>query len=89
MLRLTVEAHPNARIDRLELAGNKLRVWVRAPAVDGRANEAIERAIAQAIGLRHRQVCVVNGMKSRTKTVELELAGVDEFRARLAQSTAG
>ena len=89
MLWLTVQAHPNARIDRLELAGNTLRVWVRAPAVDGRANEAIERAIAQAVGLRNRQVRVISGMKSRTKTVELELADVDEFRARLAQSTAG
>src|SRR5437764_6124582 len=33
-----------------------LRVWVRARAIDGQANAAIELAIAGALGLRPRQV---------------------------------
>ena len=85
MLRLTVEAHPNATVERVELVDERLRVWVRARAVDGQANEAIENAMAQALALRARQVRIVRGARSRQKTVEVDLADLDELRKRLAQ----
>lgn len=87
-LRVSVEAHPNARLDRLELVGTTLRVWVRAKAIDGQANAAIEATIAQALGLRNRQVRVVNGARSRHKLVEIELEDFLEVRHRLTRSNA-
>jgi len=83
-LRLDVEAHPNARADRVELVDDVVRVWVRAPAVDGRANAAIERVLAEALGLRPRQVQIVRGHASRHKVFELDLADLEEVRRRLA-----
>jgi uncharacterized protein YggU (UPF0235/DUF167 family) len=88
-LRLTVEAHPNATLERVELVDERLRVWVRARAVDGQANEAIEYAMAQALGLRARQVRIVRGARSRQKVVEVDLADLDELRNRLAQFNRG
>jgi hypothetical protein len=41
-VRLAVEAHPNARLERIELSGSTLRVWVRSRPAEGRANAAIE-----------------------------------------------
>jgi len=83
-LRLDVEAHPNARADRVELVDDVVRVWVRAPAVDGRANAAIEGVLAEALGLRQRQVQIVRGHASRHKVFELDLADIEEVRRRLA-----
>jgi uncharacterized protein YggU (UPF0235/DUF167 family) len=85
-LRLTVEAHTNARQDRLELVDSLLRVWVKARAIDGRANDAIEQTVAQALGLRNRQVRLVSGARSRYKIVEVDLSDIDAVRGRLAES---
>jgi uncharacterized protein YggU (UPF0235/DUF167 family) len=83
-VRVQVHAHPGARLDRVELVGDdQLGVWVRARAVDGQANAAIERAIAQALSLRARQVRLLAGLTSRRKMVEIELADLDVVRERL------
>jgi uncharacterized protein YggU (UPF0235/DUF167 family) len=84
MLRLGVVAHPGARQQRVELdTDGSLAVWVRARAVEGQANAAIERAIAAALGLRPRQVRLVAGHTGRHKIVELELDNLEAVRVRL------
>jgi uncharacterized protein (TIGR00251 family) len=85
-LRLSVEAHPNARRSRLDLVDTTLRVWVMAPAVDGRANKAIEQTIAHALGVGPREVRIVSGARGRHKLVEIDLADIDEVRRRLRAS---
>jgi hypothetical protein len=49
-----------------------LIVAVSAPAVDGRANEAVRRALAEAFGVRARDVVIVRGERSRDKLVEVD-----------------
>ncbi|ASR39579.1 hypothetical protein BAY61_23240 [Prauserella marina] len=51
--------------------GDALIVAVPAPAVDGKANEALCKALAAAFGVRARDVVVVRGQRSRDKVVEL------------------
>lgn len=53
-------------------AGDALVVAVPAPAVDGRANEAVRRALAEAFGVRRQQVSIVRGERGRDKIVELD-----------------
>ncbi|MDA8437675.1 MAG: DUF167 domain-containing protein [Propionibacterium sp.] len=48
-----------------------LVVSVTARAVDGRANAAVERALAEALGVRPREVRLVGGHTSRIKTIEV------------------
>lgn len=50
-----------------------LTVAVTAPAIDGRATAAVLAAVAEAFGLRPRQVCLVAGATSRTKVVEVDI----------------
>lgn len=42
---------------------------VTAPAVDGKANEAVRRALADALDVHHRDITVVTGARSRDKVV--------------------
>jgi uncharacterized protein len=51
--------------------GEAVVVAVTAPAVDGRATEAALRAMAEALGVRPRQVTLVSGERSRDKLVEV------------------
>lgn len=54
-----------------------LIVAVAAPAVEGKANEAVRTALAKAFGVRARDVSVVAGARGRDKVVELEPAPAD------------
>lgn len=48
-----------------------LVVRVAARAVDGRATEAALKAVADALGVRRRELTLVTGATSRTKVVEI------------------
>jgi len=72
-LKLDVLLQPRA--SREALSGwqdGRLKVAVCAPPVEGEANAALERFLAQVLGLKPRQVRVVQGLASRRKTVQIE-----------------
>jgi len=69
-------SHPGA--PSIEADRRALVVAVAAPAVDGKANEAVRRAVAEAFGVRARDVTVVSGERSRDKVLEID--GADEAR---------
>ena len=54
-----------------------LVVAVSAPAVDGRANDAVIRALADALGVPSREVEIVGGHTARTKIVAVNDAPED------------
>ena len=75
--RLWVRAKPGSR--RARVGGrwgddDTLVVAVQAQAVDGRANAAIEEALASALDVPRRTVCIVRGQKGRTKIVDIDPA---------------
>jgi len=64
-----------ARASRDELAGLRegvLHVRVTAPPVDGRANQAVCKLIARAVGVGRTSVTVARGERSRDKVVRVE-----------------
>jgi uncharacterized protein len=79
-LRFAVRVKPGARRDAVggRWAGDALIVAVSAPAVQGKANEAVRRALATAFGVRRRDVAIVTGDRARDKVVEV--AGGDPAR---------
>ena len=76
-----------ARASRDELAGLRdgvLHVRVSAPPVDGKANQAVTRLIAKALGVGRTSVRVVRGERSRDKVVEVDGVDPDDARRALA-----
>ncbi len=59
----------------LGVEAERLAVALAAPPVDGAANEALRRLLAEYFSLPGRSVSIVGGEKSRRKLVELR--GVD------------
>lgn len=51
--------------------GPALIVAVTAPAADGKANEAVRRALADALNVHHRTITIVTGTRSRDKLVAI------------------
>lgn len=61
-----------------------LVVAVAAPAVEGKANEAVRVALAEAFGIRRAAVTILRGERGREKLVELDPAP-PAAAARLAE----
>jgi uncharacterized protein (TIGR00251 family) len=69
--------------------GDRLRVAVTAPPVDGKANEAVIAALAAALDLPRRSITIVRGETGRRKTVRLDGLGRADLAARLAAGGGG
>ena len=88
---MTVRVRPGAsrtRVGGRWGAEEVLGVSVAARAVDGAATAAVRAAVAEAFGVRGRDVTLVAGERSRTKVLEV---GVDDATgaATLARLLAG
>jgi uncharacterized protein (TIGR00251 family) len=66
-----------------------VKIRITAPPVDGKANEECLRMVADFLGVKKRQVTIVSGHTSRTKTVSVEGLDVKEVAARLAELQPG
>jgi hypothetical protein len=84
-VRLKLRVVPGARRDAiLGGHGDALRVAVRAVAEKGRANAAVERLVAAALGLPPDAVALVAGLGSRDKVLAVRGLAEADIRARLA-----
>lgn len=82
--RLEVRALPNA--PRSEVVGwhdGALKVRVRAPALEGKANKALCEFLAETLGLPKRAVRVLQGETSRKKVVEIAGISLEGVRGLL------
>jgi uncharacterized protein len=69
-LILAVRAQPRARRDAfLGLMGEEMKVALKAPPVDGKANECLLRFLAKTLGVRRGDVALLSGAQSRSKRV--------------------
>ena len=81
---LELKVIPNAPKDAVGgWLGAVLKVKIHAPALDGRANEALVGFLAGQLGLPRRAVALVRGDKSRHKVLRIEGLAADEARRRL------
>lgn len=83
--RITVRLQPRASRD--EILGlneeGSLRVRLKAPPVDGGANEALVQLLAKTLGIRKGSVTLVSGATARNKIIEVEGLTAGELRTRL------
>lgn len=82
--RLELSVVPNAKRTALDgLHDGALRVRLAAPPVDGKANEALLRWLADELGLPRRAVVLLRGAGARRKAVEID-APLEQLVAWLA-----
>lgn len=84
-MRITVHATPRAR--RQQVGGQHdgaLRIAVTAPADKGRANRALVKALAGALGVAPAQIELISGKTSRRKVFRVSDPPA-ELAARVAE----
>jgi uncharacterized protein len=81
---LEIHLQPGAR--RTALAGehgNRLKIAMQAPPVDGRANEALIDWLSTLLGVSRRQLTIDAGLRSRNKIIRIRSVSAADVRRRL------
>ena len=76
MARFAIRVKPGAKREAVGgRHGEALVVAVTAPAVEGKANAAVCKALAKAFGVRRQDVTIVAGGRGRDKVVDVPDSG--------------
>ncbi len=71
--RLSVKVIPKSSRNGIAgWVGEVLKICVTAPPERGKANDAVEEVLAEALGLSRKQVRLVSGLTSARKVVEID-----------------
>jgi uncharacterized protein YggU (UPF0235/DUF167 family) len=82
-VRFAVRLTPRSSGDRIDgVVNGVLRAHVGAPAVEGAANNALIRLVADELGIAQRDVRIVAGASSRQKLLVVDGADPEEIVAR-------
>ncbi len=78
VLILTLHVQPGAKRSEVAgLHGEALKIRLAAPPIEGRANAALCKFIAEIFGVTQRQVELKQGAQSRHKVVAITVSSVD------------
>ena len=72
MKTLAIRVIPNAKQNKIVDEGERLKVYLTVPAVDGRANKALIALLAEHFGVRKSSISIIRGEKSRDKVIQIE-----------------
>ncbi|MEK7642907.1 MAG: DUF167 domain-containing protein [Patescibacteria group bacterium] len=70
-MKISVEVHPQARVEKVLEFGAFLKVYTRAPAKDGRANARTQELVADYYGVAFSRVRILRGHTSKQKIFEV------------------
>lgn len=70
-MRVSVRVVPNAKKAKVEETEDGLKVWVDAPARDGRANKRLVEILAKHYEVRKSEIRIIRGERGREKIIEV------------------
>lgn len=70
-MRLNVRVIPNAKQNKIVDEGYRLKVYLTAPAVEGKANKALIEFLAEHFKAKRNKIKIIRGEKSRDKVLEI------------------
>ncbi len=81
---LSLHVQPGAKKSECAgLHGEALKIRLAAPPVDGKANEALLRFLAQRLAIPRQQISLKSGQTSRQKVIEIESVTAERLVALL------
>jgi len=71
MRKINVRVIPRARQNKITVEDEKLRLHITAAPVDGAANSAVIKALAEYFDVPKSQIKIVRGCAARDKVIEI------------------
>jgi uncharacterized protein len=85
----TIRVHviPNAKIDKVVGEhGDTIKIKLRAPAVEGKANAALRRFLAEKLSMPQRTIVLECGNRSRDKVIRIDGLSKKDIRRGLLET---
>jgi uncharacterized protein (TIGR00251 family) len=70
--QITVRVTPRASRNRVTQDEGQIRVYVTAPPENGKANAAVQKALAKALGVPKSRLTLIRGRTARDKTFMID-----------------
>ncbi|MCX5678143.1 MAG: DUF167 domain-containing protein [Candidatus Omnitrophica bacterium] len=71
-MRLTVRIKPGAKTEAVEkLLNNEFLVRVKSPAIEGKANKALIKALSGYFNIQKNRISIARGLNSKNKIVDI------------------
>ena len=84
MATIRVHIIPNAKVDKVVGEhGDAIKIKLRAPAVEGKANAALRRFLAEKLSIPQRAIVLEHGEKSRDKVIRIDALNEKAIRRGL------
>jgi len=82
-LKLKIYVQPNAsRSEVIGLHADAIKIKIKAPPVDGAANEEVIRFLAEYCGVAKKSVHLLHGETGRHKLIEIEVDSATEIQIK-------
>jgi uncharacterized protein (TIGR00251 family) len=86
----TIRVHiiPNAKSDKVVGEhGDAIKIKLRAPAIEGKANAALRRFLAEKLSVPQRAIVLERGERSRDKVIRISGLSEEDIRRCLLEPT--
>jgi hypothetical protein len=72
VMNIDIKVIAGAKKEWLKQEDGRYKVYLRAPAVEGKANKALVNFLAEYFKVRKNQIEIIKGLKSPRKTISIE-----------------
>ena len=84
MTTIRVHVIPNAKIDNVVGEhGHAIKIKLRARAIEGKANTALRKFLAEKLSIPQRAIVLERGERSRDKVIRIDGLSGEDVRQRL------
>ncbi|MCX8082955.1 MAG: DUF167 domain-containing protein [bacterium] len=70
-MKIVVTVIANAKKSKIQKTGNNLKIWVDAPAVEGKANKRLIEILSEYYYKPKSSFIIKSGLKSKKKIIEI------------------
>ncbi|MBU4333798.1 MAG: DUF167 domain-containing protein [Candidatus Omnitrophica bacterium] len=70
---IDIKVIPQAKKNQIKQENDIVKVYLTAPAVDGKANKALIEVLADHFGVKKCDILIKKGLKTRSKTLFINL----------------
>jgi hypothetical protein len=71
MKKIDIKVIPKAKKELVKEENGILKVYLTAPAIEGKANEALVECLSEYFHVKKRSIEITKGLKSRYKTINI------------------
>lgn len=69
---IEIKVIPNAKKPQIKADEIPVKIYLSAPAVEGKANKALISVLAKYYAVKKNQIEIIKGLKSRLKTIKID-----------------